>query len=337
MTPSIRHSVFQQVAEELGFCACGIAPAGPVESQYAEAFHRWIGQNHHASMQYMANNEDKRLDPRLLLPGAQSILVVALNYYPEKRLSPSQYQFAYYAYGKDYHDVMRDRLRQLSVSLALGGFPSESVKLCCDTVPFLDRYWAWRAGLGWIGKNTNLIIPKFGSFCFIGAIITTLPADQYDTPMPDHCGTCERCLQACPTQALCSPHTLDARRCLSYLTIEKHREASPLPPPKEGESQPLVQPDQGVITPSPCGRVGEGSASFIYGCDRCQLACPHNRFAQPTQVPEFAPSDEFLAMQPDDWQHLTPETYRQLFRGSAVKRAKYEGLLRNIQAANPQS
>ena len=261
----------------------------------------------------MANNEDKRLDPRLLLPGARSILVVALNYYPVKRLSPSQYQFAYYAYGKDYHDVMRNRLRQLVDSLAPDGFSPDTIKLCCDTVPFLDRYWAWRAGLGWIGKNTNLIIPKIGSFCFIGAIITTLPADHYDSPMPDHCGTCERCLQACPTKALCAPHTLDARRCLSYLTIENRQ-------------------------PIPTAFNAQLSAFHsIYGCDCCQQACPHNRLAPPTSVPEFTPSDDFLAMQPDDWHHLTPETYRQLFRGSAVKRAKYEGLIRNIQAAANQS
>jgi Uncharacterized Fe-S protein len=324
--PSILHSTFKQAAKELGFCACGIAPAAPVESLYAEAFRQWIGQSHHAGMQYMANYEDKRLDPRLLLPGAQSILVVALNYYPEKRLEPSQLQFAYYAYGKDYHDVMRDRLRQLAgiifpykksvISSAEGETEDPLFKLCCDTVPFLDRYWAKRAGLGWIGKNTNLIIPKVGSYCFIGAIITTLPADRYDSPMPEHCGTCEQCLKACPTKALCAPHSLDARRCLSYLTIENREEIPSQYHSALGSSQL------------------HSSGASIYGCDRCQQACPHNRFAQPTQVSEFSPSDEFLAMQPDDWQHLTPETYRQLFRGSAVKRAKYEGLMRNIQAAN---
>lgn len=315
--PQLSYADFGQAARELGFCAYGIAPAEPVIPQYAEAFRQWIALNHHADMRYMTNYEEQRLNPRLLLPGAQSILVVALNYYPEKRLSDSQLQFAYYAYGKDYHDVMRERLRRLAESLGLceegdhseGKHPlsSERFLLCCDTKPFLDRYWAMRAGLGWIGKNTNLIIPKAGSFCFLGAIITTLQADRYDHPMPDRCGTCDRCLQACPTHALCAPRQLDARRCLSYLTIENRQ----------------AIPSQYVSSLSTC----------IYGCDRCQKVCPHNRQAQPTQVAEFSATDEFLAMQPSDWQQLTPETYRRLFRGSAVKRAKYEGLIRNIQAA----
>ena len=271
-------------------------------------------------MQYMERYADKRLDPRLLLPGARSIVVVALNYYPRKRLDSSQLQFAYYAYGKDYHDVMRQHLQTLVQALTPTNLQSPTsdlnpqTKICVDTVPMLDRYWAWKAGLGWIGKNTNLIIPHAGSFFFLGEIITTQTFDSYDEPMANHCGTCELCLQACPTHALQQaddaadpPATrLDARRCLSFLTIENRDNI----------------PDDLQTHLGTC----------IYGCDRCQLACPHNRFAQPTQTEEFSPTDAFLSMTAEDWQHLDIDTYRQLFKGSAVKRAKYDGLLRNIQA-----
>ena len=284
----------------IGFSACGIARADKVDEKNAQAFRTWIQSGKNASMQYMENYEEKRLDPRLLLPGAKSIIVVALNYFPKERLADDQLQFAYYAYGKDYHDVMKAKLQELT-SLIEGEH-----KICCDTVPMLDRYWAYQAGLGWIGKNTNLIIPHAGSFFFLGEIITTATFDTYNSPMPNHCGTCENCLHACPTGAL-TANGLDANRCLSYLTIE-NRNAIP-----DAEA--------------------EAMGNYIYGCDRCQLICPHNRFAQATDIEEFSPSEEFLKMTPDDWKQLTEEDYRRLFKGSAVKRAKYAGLKRNIDAA----
>jgi epoxyqueuosine reductase len=237
------------------------------------------------------------------MPGAKSVISVALNYYPEQRLSSGQCQFAYYAYGKDYHDVVRAKLISLAAKIKeLLGEETEC-KVCCDTVPILDRYWAWKSGLGWIGKNTNLIIPQAGSFFFLGEIVLTEEL-EYDTPMESRCGACTRCLDSCPTKALAEACCLDSRRCLSYLTIENRAEipeelAASLPP-------------------------------YIYGCDRCQLACPHNSFARPTKVKEFAPTAEFMAMRPTDWSALSVEKYRTLFKGSAVKRAKYEGLLRNI-------
>lgn len=315
MNEVIRAEDIKERASELGFTACGIAPAEPVDECHAASFRAWLDNGEQASMHYMENHLDKRLDPRLLLPGAQSVIAVALNYFPSKRLDAAQLQFAYYAYGRDYHDVMRERLTQLAAVLHGEESPDvhqSTAKICCDTVPMLDRYWAWRTGLGWIGKNTNLIIPRAGSFFFLGEIITTFAFDLYDTPQADHCGTCDRCMKACPTQALNRPYTLDSRRCLSFLTIENR---GPIP-----------------------AEQAEALGNSIYGCDRCQLACPHNRFAQPTQEAEFAPSDAFLSMQPDDWKALSVEDYRSLFRGSAVKRAKYEGLLRNIRlAGHPDS
>lgn len=290
-------------ALRLGFSAFGAARTEPVDATNETAFLAWLGKGRQAGMEYMAGHLDKRLNPQLLFPEGRSILSVALNYYPARRLSADQLQFAYYAYGQDYHEVMKIRLRQLA--LLLGDIPH---KICCDTVPILDRYWAWRAGLGWIGKNTNLIIPHAGSYFFLGEIIVAADIDYYDEPLASHCGRCQRCLDACPAGALAAPCQLDASRCLSYLTIE-NRGALP------GESAALM---------------GRG----VYGCDRCQQACPYNRFASPTAIEEFRPTDEFMQMTPDDWANLTIEQYRKLFKGSAVKRAKYEGLMRNIRAVN---
>jgi epoxyqueuosine reductase len=334
----MKQNITQQIKAEafrLGFSACGVAKAEPVDTSVAEAYKSWIEKGHCASMDYMRNNIEKRLNPCLLLPGAKSVISLAINYYPQQLLGEGQYQFAYYAYGKDYHDVMRDKMSLLLVyvknlfkssvleenssdvgSVAGEGkrLPGASIgcldgnadidcKICCDTVPVLDRYWAWKGGLGWIGKNTNLIIPGAGSYFFLGEIILTEELD-YDTPMESRCGNCTNCLDACPTKALRGPLSLDARRCLSYLTIEHRGDI-----PSEHASS---------------------LAPYVYGCDRCQLVCPYNRFAVPTNVEEFCPSIDFLSMRPSDWHGLSVEKYRTLFKGSAVKRAKYEGLVRNI-------
>lgn len=320
MESALEVKKLKALAHNLGFTACGVARAECIGPSHAAAFHAWLDAGQQAGMHYMENYEDKRLDPRRLLEGAQSVISVALNYYPKQLLSQDQYQFAYYAYGKDYHDVMRHRLLQLIQALGLDSSSlaknrKETFKVCCDTVPMMDRYWAWRAGLGWIGRNKNIILPQRGSYFFLGEIITTRTFDHYDEPMADHCGTCNQCVKTCPTSALTQTDdgqtTLDARRCLSYLTIEHRGQLS--------------------------AEVAQSMGGCIYGCDRCQQACPHNRFAQPTEVCEFASSDEFLQMQPIDWQQLTPEQYRRLFRGSAVKRAKYEGLLRNIAAVGDEA
>jgi len=355
-------------AMRLGFSACGIAKAEPVDSNVADDYRRWLREGKHAGMAYLENNLDKRLDPTLLMPGAKSIISLALNYYPERKLNTDQYQFAYYAYGKDYHDVIKAKLQELVASikdklavanpvvesqetvLCSEALPQETeqYKLCVDTVPMLDRYWAWKAGLGWIGKNTNLIIPKAGSFFFLAELIVDFEL-EYDSPMDNHCGTCTKCLDACPTGALCAPNDIDATKCLSYLTIE-HRGDFDLPFTNYhlpfGSAETSLNSNLTPLTSNPSSLISNlttqdsqltpltsnpSSLTYIYGCDRCQLACPYNKFAQPTKIKEFTPSDEFLTMRPSDWKSLTVEQYRTLFKGSAVKRAKYEGLVRNIK------
>ena len=305
----------KEKAKEIGFSACGIARAERVTKEETDRLDRWLAEGCHAGMRYMENHRDIRLDPDGLISGAKSVISVALNYYPAVRRKPSEPYIAYYAYGKDYHDVVKRKLRQLWQAImddyrttATEGAPPEA-RVFTDSAPILERYWAWKAGLGWIGKNSCLILPGKGSFFFLGEIVTTLEADRYDTPQPNRCGSCERCLNACPTGALDASHRLNAARCLSYLTIE-HRGEIP-------------------------AEQAERLDNRLYGCDTCQLACPWNRFAVPTEVEEFRPSPEFLAL---DWETLhtwNVETYRRVFAHSAVKRAKYEGLSRVIRLLIP--
>lgn len=287
-------------ALSLGFFACGIARADPV-GEDMEHFREWLSMGNNAGMKYMENYFDKRGDPRLLAEGTKSIVSVALNYYPKQILNNKQYQFAWYAYGKDYHEVMKKKLGILFARL--NECVTVSGRVFCDTAPVLERYWAWRAGLGWIGKNTQLIIPHAGSCFFLGELFLDMELD-YDVPQKSRCGTCTRCLEACPARALEAPYILNAGKCLSYLTIE----------------------NKGDIPSEQAGSMG----NRIYGCDECQKVCPWNRFTIPTGEPEFQPSDPFMRMTPSQWQELSVEEYRMLFKGSAVKRAGYDGLMRNI-------
>ena len=294
-------------AKGLGFFACGIAKAEAVDSDTADGYRRWIADGGHASMHYLADNIDKRLDPRLLMPGVKSIVCVALSYAPAKTIPADQYQIAYYAYGKDYHDVMKQKLHALASACGITTY-----RAFCDTAPVLERYWAQRAGLGWIGRNHQLIIPHAGSMFFLGELFVT-DTLHYDSPTPNRCGRCHACLDACPTSSIINHQSsiinnqssFISSRCLSYLTIE-HR--APIP-------------NSSFLIPN-----------SIYGCDICQLACPWNRFAVPTTEPAFQPSEALLTMTKEKWHNLTEEQYRQLFKGSAVKRAKYSGLMRNICA-----
>ncbi len=293
-------------AYDLGFAACGFAEAAPVSEPYAAAFRSWIDERMHDCMAYMSSNIGKRLDPSQLVPDAKTVIVAALSYNPILRQNPKSLQFACYAYGKDYHEVMKDRLAQLFEHLrALSPIPVIG-RVFCDTAPVAERYWAWRAGIGWIGKNCNLIIPRAGSLCFIGEIICDLQLPS-DTPMQGRCGTCRACIDACPTDALIEPQHLDARLCLSCQTIENREEL----------------PETTL----------QSMGNRVYGCDTCQLVCPWNNGVPATNVEEFKPSSEFMSMETDDWKALTVESYRRLFKGSAVKRLKYDGLMRNIKAA----
>ena len=285
-------------AKALGFFACGVAKAEAVSPDYADKFRRWLDVGGHADMDYMARNVDKRLDPRLLMPGVKSIVCVALNYAPAERMPEGELQFAAYALGQDYHDIMKSRLHALAARLNITAY-----RAFCDTAPMLERYWAAQAGLGWLGRNHQLIIPHAGSMFFLGELFLDIELD-YDKPMPSRCGTCHACLDACPTGALCSDGTFRSSSCLSYLTIE----------------------NRGDIPSEYADKMG----CTVYGCDRCQDACPHNRFATPATEPQLHPKPELLQMKRTDWQQLTVEQYRSQFKGSAVKRTKYEGLMRNI-------
>ena len=309
-------SSIKSKAHELGFAACGIAKAEAVDDDTRAAYERWIAENHPGEMDYLARNMALRFDPTLLVPGCRSIVVTAMNYFPSQQIPDDEWQIAYYAYGRDYHLVVKERLFQLlaymdSLRSEQGELPPYGEqRVFVDSAPVLERYWAVRAGLGWEGRNHLLIIPGMGSWFFLGLILTDLPLHP-DVPLSSRCGTCRRCIDACPTGALTlradGTTSLDARGCVSYLTIEQK---SPIPSYFSS-------------------RVG----GRIYGCDSCQKACPWNRFATPTAEPAFHPSSALLGMKRHDWQTLTPEAYSRLFSGSAVKRAKYDGLRRNIDAA----
>ena len=285
-------------AINLGFYSCGIAEAAPVDGETAAHVLRWIGSEGYAGMQYMANNTEKRLDPTLLMDGVKSIVCVALNYFPPRRIPEGEFQFADYALGSDYHDVVKSKLFQLAAH-----FGFENFRVFCDTAPVLERYWAVRAGLGWTGRNHQLIIPHAGSKFFLGELFLDIPL-EYDSPMPSRCGSCHACIDACPTGALSADRELDASLCLSYQTIE----------------------NRGEIPHDIACKMGD----TIYGCDRCQAACPWNRFATPTTEPLLQPRDALLEMTRSQWESLTVEQYQKIFKGSAVKRVKYGGLMRNI-------
>ncbi len=296
----------KQHALALGFDACGICRAdnSGEEARYLQ----WISENCHADMGYLERNIDKRIDPRLLVDGAKSVISVALNYYPHEKLPENVPQFAYYAYGEDYHDVVRGKLHRLHDFIKLR-FPDASGRAFSDSAPVLERSWAAQAGLGFIGKNTLLIIPRKGSYFFLGELIIDLELD-YDSPINLNCGNCRRCLDACPTGALEKPHWLNARKCISYQTIENKGDIS-------SEIAPLLN-------------------NNVYGCDICQKVCPWNRYARPHNTPEFTPSPEFLSLDFEKLKEMNEETYRQIFRKSAVKRAKLAGLKRNIEALKGQ-
>ena len=253
----------------------------------------------------MHNHFEKRTDPALLVEGAKSIIVVALNYYPSRMKDPSLPAFSYYAYGKDYHDVMKAKLRQLYAFVRETTGREPAGRAFTDSAPVLERYWAVQAGLGFIGKNTQLIIPGKGSYFFLGELILDLELPP-DSPVKGGCGSCTRCLDQCPPGALKRAGRLDSRLCISYQTIENRGEI-----------------DQRV-------RVSLGNR--VYGCDVCQQVCPWNRFARPNRTEEFTASDEFLALDRERMEAMTEDDFRRIFRGSAVKRAGYNGLKRNLNA-----
>ncbi len=310
----IDSALLKSQASQLGFSACGLAPAEAVSPQRAEELRQWLSEGCQGEMHYLEQDVEKKLDPRLLVEGARTVVSLAVNYFsPDEssentgncsEISPS-WTLARYARGSDYHDVVKQMLRELMQRM--GWEEHRDGRCFVDTAPVDEKYWAERCGLGWRGRNSQLILPQAGSYFFLGELILIHEADHYDRPIVAHCGSCKACLDACPMHALRGDGTLDARRCLSYLSIEHRGEI-----PAEAQAQM-----------SPC----------FYGCDRCAEVCPWNRrFSQPTSIDALKPRPAIMQMRPIDWKTLTLEKYRELFRKSAVKRAKYEGLMRNIQA-----
>ncbi len=296
-------SIFiKEKARELGFSHCGIAKAAFLENE-KEHLADWLASGKQAGMAYMENYFEKRLDPTLLVEKAQSVIVLAFNYFPKEKLHPDSYKISRYAYGDDYHTVLQEKLTLLIQAIREKSHTTH-IRSFVDSAPVLERAWAVKAGLGWIGKNSMLIIPKKGSFFFLAEILLDLPLDYDAGFTQNRCGNCRRCMDACPTQAIVSEKTVDARRCISYLTIE----------------------NKGEIPAEFRGRF----ENQIFGCDICQEVCPWNRFASFQQEAEFFPSEALQSLTRQDWETLTEADFSYIFRNSSIKRAKFAGLKRNI-------
>ena len=292
-------------AEKLGFDACGIACATALDEESSHV-EQWLAEEHEGEMAYLTRNKEKRYDPRLLVEGTKSIITVLYNYFPKQTIGDGEhFKIAKYAYGADYHDVLKNKMRQLLELIESQTGKLEGTRVFVDSAPVLDRAWAVRCGLGFIGKNTTLIHPKKGSFFFIGHLFLPIELAETGKTLSNHCGHCTKCLDACPTGALESPFHIDARKCISYLTIEY-----------KGS---LVGLDRNSFN------------GWMYGCDICQDVCPYNRFSLPNLEPQFQPSEPLKAMQENDWKNLTKADFDTLFKHSAVQRAGYEGLRRNIK------
>lgn len=289
---------------------CGISKADFLEYE-ARRLDDWLKKDYHGKMSYMANHFDKRLDPRLLVDGAKSVVSLLLNYFPEQTQEDSDApKISKYAYGKDYHFVIKDKLKSLMTYIneeigEVGG------RVFVDSAPVMDKAWAAKSGLGWIGKNSNLIHPKHGSFFFVAELIIDLELEP-DGPMKDYCGTCTACIDECPTDAIVEPYVVDGSKCISYLTIEL----------------------KDVIIP---GHFKDQMDGWMFGCDVCQDVCPWNRFSKAHNELSFNPHENLLKMSKSDWEDLTEEVFREIFKNSAVKRTKYAGLKRNIQFLNNPS
>lgn len=290
-------------ALRLGFMACGISKADFLEEE-APRLEKWLQNNHHGEMNYMENHFDKRLDPRKLVDGAKSVVSLALNYYSDqKQEDPNAPKISKYAYGDDYHEVIKEKLTVLLefIRQEIGEVNGRSF---VDSAPVLDKVWAKKAGLGWIGKNSNLINKKTGSFFFLAELIIDLELDYHVEPSKDHCGTCTKCIDACPTDAIIAPYVVDGSQCISYLSIELKNE---IPKQFKGKMD-----------------------NWMFGCDICQDVCPWNKFSILHSETKFIPHDGILDLSQRDWQDITEETFKKVFKNSAVKRTKFSGLKRNI-------
>ena len=289
-------------ANNLGFLSCGISKAVFLEEE-ATKLENWLNDGKHGKMKYMENHFDMRLDPRKLVPDAKSVISLSYNYYNDNlQKDKDAPKISKYAYGNDYHKVIKEKLKILFKELQKE-FGDINGRVFIDSAPIMEKAWAAKSGLGWIGKNTNLISQKVGSFYFLAEIIVDLEF-EYDTPVTDHCGSCTACIDSCPTGALVKPYEIDASKCISYLTIELKDQ---IPSEFNGKMD-----------------------NWAFGCDVCQDVCPWNRFSRKHNEPLFNPNQEMMKMGKKEWEELTEETFEVIFKNSAVKRTKYKGLKRNI-------
>ena len=298
-----KHTQFiKSEALRLGFLTCGISKAGFLEEE-APRLESWLKNNRQGEMTYMENHFDKRLNPILLVDGARSVISLLLNYYPSENQIDDSYKISKYAYGQDYHFVIKDKLKELldCIQTEIGAV---SGRAFVDSAPVLDKAWAAKSGLGWIGKNSNLLTKSVGSFYFIAELIVDLDL-QYDNPTSDHCGSCTACIDSCPTSAIIAPYVVDGSKCISYYTIELKNN---IPQEVKGKFE-----------------------DWAFGCDICQDVCPWNRFSRAHKEPLFNPNPDLLSMTKKDWIEISEDVFKKVFANSALKRTKFEGLKRNIK------
>ena len=294
-------------AMRLGFMSCGIAKAVRLDDD-ARRLEAWLSKGRNAGMQYMENHFDLRIDPSKLVPGAKSVITLLLNYYPSQEQQPNAPKIAKYAWGTDYHYVIRDKLNELLafIKTNIGEVDGRGF---VDSAPVLERSWATRSGLGWIGKNANLLTRHSGSFFFIATLITDLDLEPDASFQTDHCGSCTRCLDACPTGAIVNPKEIDSNKCISYLTIEL----------------------KDALIPSSYHSQME---DWMFGCDICQDVCPWNRFSKPNNELNFSPIPEILNLSKSEWEAISDEAFKKIFKNSPLKRSKWTGIQRNLQAVS---
>ena len=301
--------LIKQKAEKFGFQSCGISKAEFLEEE-APRLEAWLNKGYHGEMKYMENHFDKRLNPTLLVDGAKSVISLSYNYFPKVKIDEiNNFKISKYAYGEDYHEVIKYILKNMVAELQeeIGEF---GFRVFVDSAPVLEKAWARKSGLGWVGKNANLITKKHGSFYFLAEIICDLEL-EYDLAVTDHCGSCRACIDACPTQAIVSDRIVDGSKCISYATIELKNE---IPDYFNGKMD-----------------------DWMFGCDVCQDVCPWNRFSAPTLQEKFSPNFQKLNFRKNEWKELTQELFSEIFKKSAVKRTKFSGLMRNVNLLNDQS
>ncbi|MDG1064511.1 MAG: tRNA epoxyqueuosine(34) reductase QueG [Flavobacteriaceae bacterium] len=289
-------------AKRLGFISCGISKAGFLDDE-APRLESWLQGDMQGSMSYMERNFDMRLDPTKLVPGAKSVVSLLYNYFPSQEQTSDTYKISKYAYGQDYHYVIKDKLKELMATIReeIGDVQG---RIFVDSAPVLEKAWAAKSGLGWVGKHSNLLSKQVGSYFFIAELIIDLPLAQ-DGPATDHCGSCTACIDACPTQAIIAPYVVDANKCISHMTIELKDQIP--------------------------GNFSGALEDWMFGCDVCQDVCPWNRFSQPHNEPLFAPNDALMSFTKAQWTELTEDVFNEIFKKSAVQRAGYSGLMRNIK------